>query len=328
MQKWTGYLLSLAITFEVGFVQTRLDARDSPAPDIASKNRDGDLTRPLNQADDSSLSQPVPVLQQDVKTRPKRVLLLGQRADSHPRTTHEYMAGVRLMSRLLQNHGNLQVIVVQADNPWSDGPEQIEGADGVVLYLTEGAKWVSDDKVRLAAFQRLAQKGGALCGLHWGVGTKEAPPIENFLALFGCCHGGPDRKYKFGQFELAPTSERHPITSGIARFSVHDEFYYALKTPERITGLTMLMNAQGNEVDHPVAWAWERPDSGRSFGFTGMHFHENWNKLEYRRLIVQGVLWSLHESIPENGLELNITENDLALPQEKGDCSSDRDGSK
>jgi hypothetical protein len=69
----------------------------------------------------------------------------------------------------------------------------------------------------------------------------------------------------------------------------------------------------------PVAWAWERPDSGRSFGFTGMHFHENWNKLEYRRLIVQGVLWSLHESIPENGLELNITESDLALPQKKGD---------
>ena len=161
MQKWTGYLLSLAITFEVGFVQTRLDARDSPASDIASKKRDGDLTRPLNQAEDSSTSQPAPVLEQAGKTRPKRVLLLGQRADSHPRTTHEYMAGVRLMSRLLQNHGNLQVIVVQADNPWSDGPEQIEGADGVVLYLTEGAKWVSDDKVRFAAFQRLAQKGGA-----------------------------------------------------------------------------------------------------------------------------------------------------------------------
>ena len=37
-----------------------------------------------------------------------------------------------------------------------------------------------------------------------------------------------------------------------------------------------------------VAWAWERPDGGRSFGFSGLHFHDHWKRPEYRRLVAQG----------------------------------------
>ena len=52
----------------------------------------------------------------------------------------------------------------------------------------------------------------------------------------------------------------------------------------------------------PVAWTWQRPDGGRSFGFSGLHFHENWKRAEYRRLVGQGVIWTLDMSIPEKGL--------------------------
>jgi hypothetical protein len=55
-----------------------------------------------------------------------------------------------------------------------------------------------------------------------------------------------------------------------------------------------------------VAWAWQRPDGGRSFGFTGLHFHDNWQLSEYRRLVVQGVLWSLKLPIPSSGVDVAI----------------------
>jgi hypothetical protein len=42
-----------------------------------------------------------------------------------------------------------------------------------------------------------------------------------------------------------------------------------------------------------VAWAYERPDGGRSFGFSGLHFHDNWARPEYQKLIVQATLWTL-----------------------------------
>lgn len=246
--------------------------------------------------------------------RPKRLLMLGQKPDSHPKSTHEYMAGCRLIAKYLERQRGIQVVVVQADSPWEDGPELLDGADGAFLFLSEGAKWVSADDRRLAAFQRLARRGGALSCLHWGMGTKDAAPVGNYISLFGGCHGGPDRKYKYADFTFSPIATRHPIVSGVGPVEVHEEFYYNLKFPTDEAGHTKLVQAHIDGVDYAVSWAWERPAGGRSFGFTGMHYHENWKRLEYRRLVVQGILWTLNEPIPATGLDLELAETDLVLP--------------
>ena len=62
-----------------------------------------------------------------------------------------------------------------------------------------------------------------------------------------------------------------------------------------------------------VAWCWERPDKGRSFGFSGLHFHANWKLLEYRRLVSQGVLWTLKLPLPRGGLKVEVKDEDLRL---------------
>ena len=48
-----------------------------------------------------------------------------------------------------------------------------------------------------------------------------------------------------------------------------------------------------------VCWSWERPGGGRSFGFSGGHFLDNWRRLEYQRLFAQGILWTLKIQPPE-----------------------------
>src|SRR5437764_1062788 len=60
-------------------------------------------------------------------------------------------------------------------------------------------------------------------------------------------------------------------------------------------------------------WTWERPDGGRSFGFSGMHYHDNWRLIEYRRLIAQSVLWTLKLPIPKEGLPVRVEDKDLQL---------------
>ena len=62
-----------------------------------------------------------------------------------------------------------------------------------------------------------------------------------------------------------------------------------------------------------VAWAWERPDKGRSFGFSGLHFHDNWRLPEYRRLVTQAVLWSVKLSVPKEGANVDVKDDDLKL---------------
>ena len=262
--------------------------------------------------------------------RSQRLLLVGQGPDgSHKPTTHEYFAGVNLLARLLRDQPKLATIVVSADAEWRDGPQLLERADAAILFVAEGAQWLSADAARLAAFRDLAKRGGGLGVLHWGAGTKAAEPISPFVQLFGACHGGPDRKFKeFDQVLPQWTNTEHPILRGLKPFAapVREEFYFALKQASKSGGVTLsdseseitpLLRIPSEDVSGTVAWCWERPNQGRSFGFTGLHYHDNWKHASYRRFIAQATLWTLKRDIPEVGLSVSLTDQDLALPEPK-----------
>lgn len=255
---------------------------------------------------------------------PQRLVLIGQGPDgSHARTTHEYFAGMNLLAKLLRSQAKLETIVVSADGDWRDGPQLLERADAAVLFVAEGAKWVSANAARLTAFRELTKRGGGLVALHWGTGTKSAEPIEPFVSLFGACHGGPDRQFKVLDVTPELANDTHPILRGVKPVSVHEEFYFALKLIAKTGGVTrtesesamtpLLRIPVGNE--HPaVAWSWERPDGGRSCGFTGLHFHGNWKHESYRRLLAQATLWSLKRDVPATGISVDVDAEALSLP--------------
>jgi type 1 glutamine amidotransferase len=139
----------------------------------------------------------------------------------------------------------------------------------------------------------LAARGGGLVALHWAMGTRAAEPIEPYLKLFGGCHGGADRKYQVVETLLHIADRQHPIAAGLDDLRVRDEFYYKLKFVNATPPIEPVMQATIDGQAETVAWSWQRPDGGRSFGFSGLHFHENWQLPEYKRLLPQGVLWTL-----------------------------------
>lgn len=223
--------------------------------------------------------------------RPQRLLLLGQGPDGHPQGSHEYMQGLELLQKMLAGEKGLTVEIVKADEPWTDGPEKLAQADGVVVFLAQGATWLNKDPKRRKAFEDFAARGGALVVLHWGMGTKDTKDIEPFVNLFGACHGGPDRRYKVLETDVAAAD--HPIAQGIGDFRLKDEFYYALKRAKAADELQPVLRANIEGNWEMVAWAWERPGGGRSFGFSGLHYHTNWEQPQYRTLVRRGILWTL-----------------------------------
>ena len=243
----------------------------------------------------------------------RKVLLIGQGPDGHPKQTHEYMTGVRIVQKLLRNVPNLETAVEQADGDWRAGPQRIRDADGVFLFVSEGAKWIHDGPQRLDAFAQLASRGGGLTAWHWGIGTKPPEPIDGFLRLFGGCHGGPDRKYQVVEIDVTVARD-HPLTVGLRDFRIHDEFYYRLKFVRAERGVQPVLTAKIDGQVETVAWSWERPDGGRSFGFSGGHFHENWRRAEYRRLVAQAILWSIKLPIPDQDFPAALAESDFELP--------------
>ena len=55
-----------------------------------------------------------------------------------------------------------------------------------------------------------------------------------------------------------------------------------------------------------------RPDGGRGFGFTGAHFHNNWANDDFRKLVLNAILWVAKADVPKGGVKSQVTEEMLA----------------
>ena len=75
----------------------------------------------------------------------KKLLIIGDKPDGHPVTTHEFMKGSHILADLLKDESDLEVTVVDGQEPFTDGPDLIRKADGVVIFVSEGAKWAQLD---------------------------------------------------------------------------------------------------------------------------------------------------------------------------------------
>ncbi|HUG37295.1 MAG TPA: ThuA domain-containing protein, partial [Candidatus Limnocylindrales bacterium] len=69
----------------------------------------------------------------------------------------------------------------------------------------------------------------------------------------------------------------------------------------------------GTVTERTVAWAIERAGGGRSFGFTGGHFFANWRLVDFRRLVLNAIVWSAGVNVPEGGVQSEIEEPIRAL---------------
>ena len=116
----------------------------------------------------------------------------------------------------------------------------------------------------------------------------------------------------------------HPITRGVHPFTIADEWYYNIHFVPDMKGITPILkatppdNTRGTPAarEHPgraevLAWAYTRADGGRSFGFTGAHYHHNWSNRDFRRLVVNAILWSANIHVPVRGAKVDLDPADL-----------------
>ncbi len=58
-----------------------------------------------------------------------------------------------------------------------------------------------------------------------------------------------------------------------------------------------------------------RTDGGRSFGTTLGHFHDNYERDDFRRMMINGILWTAGVDVPEHGANVEIDSTLLKLPE-------------
>ena len=260
---------------------------------------------------------------------------------SHGPGEHEYRAGCLLLQKCLGTVPGVQTIVYS--NGWPADPLAFEGADAIVLSMDggKGHALLQDDHLQQLA--PLMSNGVGLACIHWAA---EPTPEKGEAELIDWMGGAFEPNWSVNPTWTADftTLLNHPITRGVKPFSIKDEWYFHLRFKEAengfsvqggVKGITPILAAiapastmdrpdgpySGNPAvreavkdHHPfiVCWAYGRPGGGRGFGFTGAHYHQNYANNDFRKVVLNGILWIAHGEIPAGGVESTISEEDLS----------------
>ncbi len=132
------------------------------------------------------------------------------------------------------------------------------------------------------------------------------------------------------EFKELPT---HAITRGVKPFSIRDEWYFNMRFRPDMKGVTPILSAKPSDAvrDGPyvypkgpyphiqeakgraevMMWAVERPDAGRGVGFTGGHFHKNWQDDNFRKVVLNAAVWICKLEVPADGVPSAVMEAEI-----------------
>jgi type 1 glutamine amidotransferase len=262
----------------------------------------------------------------------KKLILIAGRP-SHGPGLHEFNAGCLLFQKCLKGIEGLEVEV--HNNHWVSDNAVLETADAVVIYADGGKGHPALQDNRRELLQKVVNRGGGIMMMHYAVECSHDEPAtgELFRDWIGGAYetnfsANPIWDADFKKFP------QHPISRGVDPFKINDEWYFSIRFPEGMKGVQSILVATPSDETrdgpyvHPkgpyphiqarkgeeetMMWCIERKDGGRGVGFTGGHFHKNWEDDNMRKVVLNAMLWITKIEVPENGVESKVTEVDMA----------------
>jgi len=242
---------------------------------------------------------------------PAKIVLVAGRP-SHGPGEHEFNAGTMLLAKCLRQNPGVEAVVIKGG--WPADESLFDGASTIVLYMDggEGHPLIAGD--HLAKMGALMKKGVGLACLHYAVEVPGDHGGMELLEWIGGFYRRPISQNPINDVELTQAAPAHAISRGWDGFRGTDEWYYRIafrKDDKRLVPILTTMLPKDAPKQETVAWAVEREDGGRGFGFTGGHYHHNWGLEDQRRMVVNAILWTAKVEIPANGAKCDITPEDL-----------------
>jgi hypothetical protein len=203
-------------------------------------------------------------------------------------------------------------------------PKDLSHADTIIVLLNHGRTAINP------AVKAAIDRGAGFMAIHYGVEVNKGEEGQSYLNWLG---GYFEPEWSVNPFWTPEFKElpRHEVTQGVKPFKINDEWYYHMRFVEGMKGVTPILSAvapletitkrwkegtkpsthAGNPAaladvaagkPQVMAWAYERPDGGRGFGFTGLHRHENLADDNFRTLLVNAVAWVAKLPVPAMGI--------------------------
>lgn len=254
----------------------------------------------------------------DASAQRRQIVLIGG-STPHGPGTHESQKAIARIARDLETSPEiraLQGILIKAyPNGWPTDPGSLRRASTIVWYFDGLENHPLLDARRRKQFARLARRGVGLVTFHQ---ASTLPPADRAIGLerwLGAArYGMVDRTTE----TVAFTPADHPITRGVRPFAYRDEFYPTLRfEPARVTPiLTGALHVEAEPAapatSRTVAWAFDRPGGGRSFGFTGLHYLASLDQPDLRRLLLNAIVWTAGIEVPAGGISSKTPQGEEA----------------
>ncbi len=266
------------------------------------------------------------------------VLIAGPK--SHGLGEHEYAKSVRLIKALLDRAPNVKGIETEAYfDGWPNDPRALDRASTIIIIsdgedgtgpTTFHAPFMTDE--RMAALALQMKRGCGLMTFHfstfspakyasqmleWTGGYFDWQSGHGEGGFFGISNDDAHQKWHSAirvlDADVELVTPGHPVTRGVASFRMKDEFYYQLAFRDhdpRFRPILRVPALSASPPDQVVAWAVQRKDGGRGFGTSTGHFFDNWRNDNYRKLILNAVVWSAGLPVPTGGVTSSYMNED------------------
>ncbi|MHC4188633.1 MAG: family 16 glycoside hydrolase [Planctomycetota bacterium] len=252
--------------------------------------------------------------------RKKIVLVAGP--GSHRYGSHEHNASCLLLANLL-NENMPEVYAVVYTDGWPEDPTAFDNTDAIAIYCDGGSRHVVMS--HLKEVDELVKNGVGLAFIHYAVTVPKGKGGNCLLDWIGGYYETywSVNPHWEAEFKKLP---KHPITRGVKDFSINDEWYYHMRFTENMQNVTPILTAippdstrkrrDGAHSGNPhvrarmgmpehVAWAYESAtggNGGRGFGFTGGHWHWSWAHDDFRKLVLNALVWITGAEVPPDGV--------------------------
>jgi type 1 glutamine amidotransferase len=252
---------------------------------------------------------------------PKKIVLIAGKKSHGPvgNGIHDYPWSVKLIKVML-DHSNVagQVRVEYHLDGWPRDEKTLDAADAIMVISDgrDGDRFEEAPHFRsaehLRAITRQMRRGCGFLTFHFSTFASDAFANEILEWNGGYFDWETDGKRKWysaittRQAEVRPATPGHPVLRGVRPFVMKEEFYYNIRFAPGDPGLTPIWVVPdlGGRADqgNVVAWVRQRADGGRGFGTTCGHFYENWKQDDFRRLILNAIVWAAHVDVPAGGV--------------------------
>lgn len=243
----------------------------------------------------------------------KSVLLIAG-PKSHEPGQHEYPAGCELLAKYLESSG--LGIKAEVSLGWPQDDTKISAADSIVLYSDGQDGHVAKGHLEDLVKRHAAGKG--LVVLHDALEPTD-PAMAQFLDETLGGHFQVDWSVKPIWQMQEPFIASHPVTRGVKPFELEEAFSYHLHFREGVipvlqavpplssrrddpnSGNTEIRKELTDKTPQTLAWVMVNATQARGFGFTGGHFHRSWSDENFRKLVLNAIVWSTGAEVPEGG---------------------------